>query len=112
MLDSLNGVGLARGTARWDVFSQIFAAIQGTIIGKAIELAPLSRAGRDPTLPVARVEFKDGLVHQWLRGTVTLLRLETGRLVKGAYAVTCGRSGMERHFQGAVGRHQQRMRIA
>jgi hypothetical protein len=58
-----------------------------TLIGKSIELAPLSRAGRDPASPLARGEFNDASTHQWLRGTVTLRRLEADRLVEGVYDV-------------------------
>jgi hypothetical protein len=58
------------------------------LIGQSIELAGLSRVGRDAAQPLARAEFNDrSPTHQWLRGTVRLERVEVDRPVEGAYDV-------------------------
>ena len=59
---------------------------QAAMLGKAIDLAPLSRAGRDPALPLARAEFHgEGSAHEWLRGKITLRSVEASRAVEGTY---------------------------
>ena len=60
---------------------------QAAMLGKAIDLAPLSRAGRDPALPLARAEFhgEASAAHEWLRGKITLRSVEASRAVEGSY---------------------------
>jgi hypothetical protein len=61
---------------------------QTALIGQPIDLAPLSRAGRDPAKPLARAEYyAEGTAHQWLQGSITLQRVEPDRLFEGSYVL-------------------------
>jgi hypothetical protein len=76
------GAEPARPYIRLEVAGRDYTAL----LGKPVDLAPLSRAGRDPLKPLARAEYYgEGSTHQWLRGSITLQRVEPDRSVEGSY---------------------------
>jgi len=56
------------------------------LIGKDIELVPLSRHGLDPSKPIVRAEVAlEREKPTWLKGTLRLKKVEVGQRVEGSY---------------------------
>jgi hypothetical protein len=69
------------------------------LIGKDIELVPLSRHGLDPSKPIVRAEINlEGEKSTWLKGTLRLNKVEVGQRVEGTYHFT---DPADRHWAGS-----------
>src|SRR5205807_9881156 len=56
------------------------------LVGKDLELIPLSRHGVDPAKPVVRAEVAfEQEKPTWLKGTLRLIKVEVARRVEGSY---------------------------
>jgi hypothetical protein len=69
------------------------------LIGKDIELVPLSRHDMDPSKPIVRAELNlERQKPTWLKGTLRLKKVEVGQRVEGTYDFI---DPTDRHWAGS-----------